>query len=206
MFDVTTADVRSGKLVFRVTGSVLKFDGFLKIAGQAKDQDSDTVDGEKDEADRLLPPLKEGDVLKLRDVTPRQHFTQPPPVFNEASLIKELEELGIGRPSTYAETISTIQKRKYVDVQDKKFRPTLLGRIIAALLVDSFPKLVNSRFTADMESSLDLIEEGTASWTETLETFYRSIPVGLAARQEGHEEHQEGWDPDQEICLIAARP
>jgi DNA topoisomerase I len=200
VFDVTTADVRSGKLVFRVTGSVLKFDGFLKIAGQAKDQDSDTVDGEKDEADRLLPPLKEGDVLKLQDVTPRQHFTQPPPVFNEASLIKELEELGIGRPSTYAETISTIQKRKYVDVQDKKFRPTLLGRIIAALLVDSFPKLVNSRFTADMESSLDLIEEGTASWTETLETFYGPFQSDLQRAKKAMKNIKRDGIPTQEIC------
>ncbi len=200
VFDVTTADVRSGKLLFRVTGSVMKFDGFLRIYGQSKDQDPETANGEKDDADRLLPPLKEEDILKLQEVSPRQHFTQPPAVFNEASLIKELEELGIGRPSTYAETITTIQKRKYVDVQDKKFRPTLLGRIIAGLLVDSFPKLVNSRFTADMESSLDLIEEGSASWTETLESFYGPFQSDLQRAKKAMKNIKRDGIPTQEIC------
>ena len=116
--------------------------------------------------------LKTGQRLTLTSLSPRQHFTQPPPAFNEASLIKELEERGIGRPSTYAEIVSTIQKRKYVEINNKRFQPTLLGRIIAKLLVESFPGLVNTRFTAEMESSLDLIEEGSESWTETLNRFY----------------------------------
>jgi DNA topoisomerase-1 len=172
IFDMTTANITCGKMLFRVTGSVLKFDGFLKIYSEEKDEESETVREERDDQDIRLPLLKSGQRLTLMSLSPRQHFTQPPPAFNEASLIKELEERGIGRPSTYAEIVSTIQKRKYVEINNKRFQPTLLGRIIAKLLVESFPGLVNTRFTAEMESSLDLIEEGSASWTETLDRFY----------------------------------
>lgn len=179
VFDLTTAAIRSGPLTFRVTGSVLKFEGFLKIYGQTRDEEAESKNGDKEDAGRELPPLKTKDVLRLDKLTPRQHFTQPPPAFNEASLIKELEEQGIGRPSTYAETVTTIQKRSYVALQDGKFRPTLLGRIIAALLVDSFPELLNTQFTADMESSLDLIEDGQVSWTETLSGFYKPFLSAL---------------------------
>lgn len=180
VFDVTTANIKSGNLLFRVTGSVLRFDGFLKIYAQLKEEPAEGTAGEQDESDRLLPPLTVGETLKLEKLSPRQHFTQPPPPFNEATLIKELEEQGIGRPSTYAETVSTIQRRKYVALEDKRFRPTLLGRIIAGLLVDGFPRLVNARFTAEMESYLDRIEEGHASWTETLENFYQPFQDNLA--------------------------
>jgi len=179
IFDMTTALIKSGTLLFRVSGSVMKFDGFMKIVGITKDEQTDSENGEKDYVDRQLPPLKAGDALKLRRVIPRQHFTQPSPLFNEASLIKELEEQGIGRPSTYAETVATIQRRKYVELQDKKFRPTLLGRIISNLLVENFPRLLNTEFTAQMESSLDRIEEGTVSWTETLANFYQPFQEDL---------------------------
>lgn len=185
IFDLTTASIRSGPLTFRVTGSVMKFEGFLKIYGPSREDDTEARNGEKDDAGRELPPLKSKDVLTLEKLTPRQHFTQPPPAFNEASLIKELEEQGIGRPSTYAETVTTIQKRKYVELQDGKFKPTLLGRIIASLLIDSFPQLLNTRFTAEMESSLDLIEEGQASWTETLESFYQPFRASLLEARKG---------------------
>ncbi len=181
VFDLTTLSIGSGELLFRVTGSVMKFDGFLKINGQIKESEGESKNGEKEDAQRELPPLKQGDVIALKRLSPRQHFTQPPPAFNEASLIKELEDKGIGRPSTYAETVTTIQKRKYVELQDRKFRPTLLGRIISGLLVDSFPKLLNTDFTAEMESSLDLIEEGEVSWTETLEDFY--VPFQSSLQQ-----------------------
>jgi DNA topoisomerase-1 len=175
IFDFTTADIQADDLLFRVTGSVMKFDGFLKVYRQderAMASDEDKGDEEKEEADKVLPPLEKGDRLNLKGISPRQHFTQPRPAFHEASLIKELEELGIGRPSTYAEIVSTIQKRKYVELVDKKFRPTPLGKIISRLLLESFPNLLDTRFTANMESSLDLIEEGNASWTATLENFY----------------------------------
>jgi DNA topoisomerase-1 len=172
IFDMTTANIKCGKMLFRVTGSVLKFDGFLRIYSEEKEEEPETAQDNGDGQDIRLPALKSGQKLVLRSLQPRQHFTQPPPAFNEASLIKELEERGIGRPSTYAEIVSTIQRRKYVEINEKRFQPTLLGRIIAKLLVANFPDLVNTRFTAEMESSLDLIEEGSASWTETLDRFY----------------------------------
>ena len=132
--------------------------------------------------------------------------TQPPSAFNEASLIKELEEQGIGRPSTYAETVSTIQKRKYVELEDKKFRPTLLGRIIAGLLVDSFPKLLNTRFTAEMESSLDRIEEGKASWTETLEDFYGPFQSDLQQAKRNMKNVKREGIPTQAKCPDCGEP
>ncbi len=172
IFDQTTANIASGELLFRVSGSVMKFDGFTRIYSQSTEDEETQTGPNGNDDERSLPALRKGDILELQAITPRQHFTQPPPLFNEASLIKELEELGLGRPSTYAETVSTIQRRKYVELVEKRFHPTLLGRIIAELLADSFPRLLNTRFTAEMESSLDLIEEGRASWIDTLKDFY----------------------------------
>ena len=206
VFDLTTANIRSGKLLFRVTGSVMKFDGFIKIYSQEKEDEPGQGNGEKEDAGRLLPPLKAGDKLVLKKLLPRQHFTQAPPAFNEASLIKELEEQGIGRPSTYAETVSTIQKRKYVELQDKKFRPTLLGRIIAGLLVDSFPKLLNTRFTAEMESSLDRIEDGKASWTDTLEDFYGPFQSDLQQAKRHMKNVKREGIPTQAKCPDCGEP
>ncbi len=206
VFDLTTANIRSGKLLFRVTGSVMKFDGFMKIYSQEKEDEPGQGNGEKEDAGRLLPPLKAGDKLALKKLLPRQHFTQAPPAFNEASLIKELEEQGIGRPSTYAETVSTIQKRKYVELQDKKFRPTLLGRIIAGLLVDSFPKLLNTRFTAEMESSLDRIEDGKASWTDTLEDFYGPFKSDLQQAKRNMKSVKREGIPTQSKCPDCGEP
>jgi DNA topoisomerase I len=206
VFDLTTANIRSGKLLFRVTGSVMKFDGFIKIYSQEKEDEPGQGNGEKEDAGRLLPPLKAGDKLVLKKLLPRQHFTQAPPAFNEASLIKELEEQGIGRPSTYAETVSTIQKRKYVELQDKKFRPTLLGRIIAGLLVDSFPKLLNTRFTAEMESSLDRIEDGKASWTDTLEDFYGPFQSDLQQAKRNMKNVKREGIPTQSKCPECGEP
>jgi len=206
VFDLTTANIRSGKLLFRVTGSVMKFDGFMKIYSQEKDDEPEQSNGEKEDAGRLLPPLKAGDKLALKKLLPRQHFTQAPPAFNEASLIKELEEQGIGRPSTYAETVSTIQKRKYVELEDKKFRPTLLGRIIAGLLVDSFPKLLNTRFTAEMESSLDRIEDGKASWTDTLEEFYGPFKSDLQQAKRNMKSVKREGIPTQSKCPDCGEP
>ena len=206
VFDLTTANIRSGKLLFRVTGSVMKFDGFIKIYSQEKEDEPGQGNGEKEDAGRLLPPLKAGDKLVLKKLLPRQHFTQAPPAFNEASLIKELEEQGIGRPSTYAETVSTIQKRKYVELQDKKFRPTLLGRIIAGLLVDSFPKLLNTRFTAEMESSLDRIEDGKASWKDTLEDFYGPFQSDLQQAKRHMKNVKREGIPTQAKCPDCGEP
>ncbi len=182
IFDQTTAHIGCGTLTFRVTGSIMKFDGFLRVY-QEGDPNEGSAQGDED-AGRRLPPLQKGDTLSLMRLSPKQHFTQAPPPFNEATLIRELEEKGIGRPSTYAEIVSTIQKRKYVELVDKRFHPTVLGRIISKLLLDSFPQLLDSHFTAEMESSLDLIEDGAASLFETLDGFYQPFQTDLQdARQ-----------------------
>ncbi|MGC8658389.1 MAG: type I DNA topoisomerase [Desulfomonilaceae bacterium] len=172
IFYMTTANITADNLLFRVTGSVMKFDGFTRIYAISADDDGSAACEDKENSGAVIPDLYEGDVLQLVSLIPRQRFTQPPPAFNEASLIKELEERGIGRPSTYAEIVTTIQKRKYVEIVDKKFEPTVLGRIIASLLVDSFPDLVNPQFTAEMESSLDLIEDGAETMPQILGQFY----------------------------------
>jgi len=172
IFYMTTANIVAGDLIFKVTGSIMKFDGFTRIYAISSEEDNSAISDDKENPALILPDLKEGDVLNLVSLFPRQRFTQAPPPFNEASLIKELEERGIGRPSTYAEIVTTIQKRKYVEIVDKKFEPTVLGRIIASLLVDSFPDLVSPQFTAEMESSLDLIEDGSETMTQILEQFY----------------------------------
>ncbi|MGA8832815.1 MAG: type I DNA topoisomerase, partial [Desulfomonilaceae bacterium] len=171
-FFMTTANIEAGDLLFRVTGSIMKFDGFTRIYAISLEEDGGVQTDDKENTSMVLPDLNEGDVLELDRLVPRQRFTQPPPAFNEASLIKELEERGIGRPSTYAEIVTTIQKRKYVEIVDKKFEPTVLGRIIASLLVESFPDLVSPQFTAEMESSLDLSEEGAETMPQILEQFY----------------------------------
>ncbi len=205
VYDRTSADIRAGGLLFRVTGSVLKFDGFLKVYQQ--DEPSEGGNSDKNDVDRQLPPLKKGLELTLNQISPRQHFTQPPAQFNEASLIKELEEQGIGRPSTYADIVTTIQKRKYVELEDKnkRFRPTILGRIIAGLLLESFPQLLDTQFTAKMESELDLIEGGSASWTETLESFYGPFSSDLKTAKEKMKNIRREGIPTGEPCPDCGR-
>jgi len=198
IFDQTTAQIRSENLIFKVTGSVMKFDGFLKVYRE-NDVREDQED-EKDDADRQLPPLAKGQKLTLKTLSPRQHFTQPPAPYNEASLIKALEELGIGRPSTYAEIVTTIQKRKYVELVDKKFRPTVLGRITSKLLLESFPQLLDPGFTAQMESSLYLIEEGNASWTKALGDFYEPFQSHLKLAKQNMKNIKREGIPSGEPC------
>ncbi len=205
IFDSTVATIKSGSLTFRITGSIMKFDGFMRIYSQSGEEESDT-DAEKEESGRRLPPLSPGDKLSLKQLVPRQHFSQPPAAFNEASLIKELEELGIGRPSTYAETVTTIQKRKYVEPQDKKFRPTLLGRIIAGLLIENFPHLLDTHFTAEMESSLDLIEEGAASLKQTLADFYQPFQSALKEAKKTMKNIKKEGIPTSETCPQCGDP
>jgi DNA topoisomerase-1 len=205
IFDSTVATIKCGPLTFRITGSILKFDGFMRIYSQSGEDEAET-DKEKEESGRRLPPLAPGDKLALMQIIPRQHFSQAPPAFNEASLIKELEELGIGRPSTYAETVSTIQKRKYVEGQDRKFRPTLLGRIIAGLLVENFPSLLDTHFTAEMESSLDLIEEGAASLKQTLADFYQPFQSALKEAKKTMKNIKKEGIPTNETCPECGEP
>jgi DNA topoisomerase-1 len=174
LFDVTTAKIaaasaRTGKTYdFRVSGSVLRFDGFLKVYEVADDRNAD----EEDETKNKLPNLDGVKALALEKLEAEDHFTSPPPRYNEASLVKVLEERGIGRPSTYASIISTIQDREYVTKISSRFYPTEIGMVVCDLLVESFPYIFDPQYTARLEEELDDIEEGTEKWTDLLNGFY----------------------------------
>jgi DNA topoisomerase-1 len=172
VFDQTTVDITAADTLFRATGQVMKFDGFIRVYTEGRDDDR-KEDDEDDEAERQLPPLTEGESLRLHELVPEQHFTQPPPRFSQATLIKELEEKGIGRPSTYATIMATILNKEYV-VEDKsrRMRPTELGFLITELLVEAFPDILNVEFTAGMEDVLDQIEDGKQKWLAAMRRFY----------------------------------
>lgn len=157
-------------IIFRATGQTIRFYGFIKLYKEGRDE------GETDDdKEAILPPLVEGEDLKLQQVTPNQHFTQPPPRYSEASLVKKLEELGIGRPSTYASIIYTLQDRGYVRLEAKQFRPEDRGRIVTAFLLNFFHKYVEYDFTADLEEQLDEISEGRLKWKEVLQEFWKDF-------------------------------
>lgn len=175
VFDQTSVDVEAKKddaiYVLRATGSVLKFDGWLKLYGVKQEVEEESEEGDKQKS-QILPELEVNEPLGLQTLLPEQHFTQPPPRYTEAALIKKLEELGIGRPSTYAPILSTIQDRFYVEKQEKKFVPTVLGRTTMDFLIKHFPDIFDYTFTASMEDQLDEIARGERVWQETLKTFY----------------------------------
>ncbi len=168
IFDTIAVDIRASDYVFRATGQKVKFPGFLKVYQE-----------EKEEEEKVLPPLKEGDSLVLKEVVPGQHFTEPPPHYTVASLIKTLEEHGIGRPSTYAPTISTLLERRYVILKNKQFHPEETGVIVSDLLVKYFPKIMDIDFTAHMEENLDEIALGKMEWVEVLKNFYQPFKETL---------------------------
>ncbi len=175
VLEQTRVDVTAGEAVFRATGAVMLFAGFTTVYTESTERGGETTPSksEEDEAEeRHLPVLNEGHVLRVQDIAPRQHFTQPPPRFTESLLIKELEERGIGRPSTYASIISTIQDRKYVAKVEGRLRPTELGVVVNELLVKHFPDVLNIQFTATLEEDLDQIEEGEKGWVDTVREFY----------------------------------
>ena len=181
IFDQTTIDIAAGqKYLFRATGSVIKFDGFLAVYEEGKDEK------DEDDAERAarLPKVVKGEALQLNSITPNQHFTDPPPRYTEATLVKALEEKGIGRPSTYASIMSVIQDREYVEKLENRFHPTELGTIVNDLLVQSFAELFNVEYTARMEQELDEVEEGKLKWTTALRGFYDKFTVDLKAAQE----------------------
>ena len=180
IFDSTTVDVlatnyklQTTNYIFRATGQILKFDGFLKVY---------PIKFEETE----LPPLEINEILELIKLIPSQHFTQPPPRYTEATLIKALEENGIGRPSTYAPILSTIQERNYIEKdENKKFRPTEIGVVVNDLLVNHFPEIVDIKFTAEMEDDLDKIAQGEKKWVPVLKEFY--LPFGKKLKQKYEE-------------------
>jgi DNA topoisomerase-1 len=184
LFDTTRADIEAGPYTFRASGSVLKSPGWLAVYHEAVDEDTTAKDRGEEEADeeeeRRLPPLREGQPLDLRSLLPRQHFTQPPPRFTEATLVRELEENGIGRPSTYASILSTIMDRDYVSKERGRFSPTELGFLVNDLMVASFGDIVDVGYTARMEEELDEIEEGRLRWTDALREFSEKFERDLA--------------------------
>jgi DNA topoisomerase-1 len=177
VYDATTVDMDRGAAQLRATGQILKFAGYTKVYEVAETDDAKAEAAES--ADRLLPPVEVGDAIVLEEIRPEQHFTQPPPRFSEASLVKELEERGIGRPSTYASIMSTIADRGYVEKREARFFPTELGILVNSLLVQSFPEIVSSDFTAKMESDLDRVEDGQQDWRKLLGGFYEPFKIEL---------------------------
>jgi DNA topoisomerase-1 len=172
VFDVVSVDIQAKEYIFRATGSVLKFSGWLAVYEETRDEDAKADD---DEAQGQLPPLREQQILDLIKLTPKQHFTEPPPRYTEATLVKALEENGIGRPSTYAPTISTILERGYVKLEKRRFVPTELGFLVTDALVKHFPKIVDVGFTALIEEELDKIEEGQLDRLAVLQDFYKEF-------------------------------
>jgi len=171
LIDQTGFDIVSGDYGLRATGSQIRFPGFLAAYQVDRETEASPAEEEDDEG-RLLPELKEGEKMAIESEKPEQHFTEPSPRFNEASLIRELEEKGIGRPSTYASIVSTILSKDYVRKDENRFHPTQLGTIVNQLLVDCFPEILSVQFTAKMEDELDEVEEGRRNYIEALRDFY----------------------------------
>ncbi|HUI84061.1 MAG TPA: type I DNA topoisomerase, partial [Candidatus Binatia bacterium] len=206
IFDQTTVDIeaKSGDTIyrFRVTGSVLKFDGFLKVYEESKD-----IKDEEDEAlKHKLPVLVAGQKLTLKGLKPELHFTEPPPRYNEASLVKELEERGIGRPSTYAAIIGTIQERQYVQKVGGRFIPTEIGLVVTDLLVANFKDIFDPQYTARLEEELDEIEEGKERWTDALRDFYRKFEKELQYAEKHMENVKRMEKPTDEKCERCGSP
>ena len=168
IFDTTTIDFDFDRFLFRATGSVMKFDGYQRLYKESREAE----EGKPLEEEQGLPAVQKGEEIPVKSITPSQHFTEPPPRYSEASLVKELERLGIGRPSTYASIVSTLVDRRYAMLEQRRFFPTQLGEQVEKVMVKSFPDVFNVRFTSHMEGDLDKIEEGDVNWRKMLKDFY----------------------------------
>ena len=193
LLDTVSADIEANGCIFRASGYSVKFDGFTKLYVESTDG--------ADENKKMLPPISEGDNVKLKSIAGNQHFTQPPPRYTEASLIKALEENGIGRPSTYAPTITTITARQYVEHEGKQLKPTNLGEVITELMKEHFKEIVDAKFTAEMENNLDEIEHGVKDWVSTLHEFYDGFADTLSKAEEAMEGKRVKV-PDEETDVI----
>jgi DNA topoisomerase-1 len=214
LLDSTSVDIDAGRGIgpdrpasekapysFRATGSTIKFPGFLAVYREGRD------DGADDELDKdALPLLHQGEPLDLLKLAPEQHFTQPPPRFTEASLVKALEEQGIGRPSTYAATVATLQTRYYVEVQEKRLRPTDLGRVVNDLLVEHFPAIFDIGFTSRMEEELDEIAAGERPWVPVLQAFYGPFAKSVEAAEGSVGRVKVQDEPTDEVCENCGKP
>ncbi|HTW65695.1 MAG TPA: type I DNA topoisomerase [Bryobacteraceae bacterium] len=207
IFDQTTIDVAAkGKdgatYMFRATGSVPKFNGFLDVYKEGKDE----KDADDEEEKHKLPLVAEGEELRFKSIEPEQHFTEPPPRFNEATLVKELESDGVGRPSTYASILSTIQEREYVKKDGGKFVPTELGMVVTDLLLENFQNLFDISYTARMEEELDEIEEGKMDWREAMSEFYERFQKDLAHAERHMTDIKRMEEPTGELCEKCGKP
>jgi DNA topoisomerase-1 len=213
-FDETTVDVNAADYVFRVKGSVPKFAGWLAvynretIEAKADGPGPDAVTPDDEDGSSVLPPMREGDTLQLRELKPEQKFTQPPPRYSEATLVKALEENGIGRPSTYASIISVIQARDYVNKIDARFKPTVLGRMLVdRLLSPAFDDILDVEYTRNLEEDLDKIEEGTSNYAKTLGSFYKKFEKDLKRASKEMINLKEGVEPDPAVvCDKCGKP
>jgi len=205
VLDTTQFDIQPGPYLLRANGSVIKFAGFMKVYVEETDEESSNHNGTKN-SDRILPDLEKGEKLKLLKILPEQHFTQPPPRFSEAMLVKTLEEKGIGRPSTYASIISVIRDRDYVTSTEKRLVPTELGFLIFDLLIENFPDIMSEKFTAQMEDQLDQIEEGKVDWVDTLKKFYDPFSKVLAEAEEKMKDIKGQVEETDEVCEKCSMP
>ncbi|HET8643993.1 MAG TPA: type I DNA topoisomerase, partial [Vicinamibacteria bacterium] len=219
LYDETAVDITAGeRYLLRARGSVLKFKGFLAVYEESPDERierkpapeaAEEAEGEAAAAGAEaapLPPLSEGDVLELKKVQPDQHFTQPPPRYSEASLVKELEENGIGRPSTYAQIISTIETREYIEKREGKLYPTEVGFVVTDLLSDYFQDIMNVEYTAAMEAELDQIEEGTDNLLNTLGEFWKKFRKDLAEAEKKMPSKKGVEEATEETCDKCGKP
>ncbi len=207
VFDQTTIDINAtGKsnleYLFRATGTVQKFDGFLRVYQEGKDE----KDEEDEELQHKLPLVTEGEVLRFKEIRPEQHFTEPPPRYNEATLVKKLEADGVGRPSTYASILSTIQDREYVTKEGGKFMPTELGMVVTDLLLESFNDLFDVKYTARMEEELDEIEEGKLEWRDAMAEFYGRFQKDLEHAEEHMTDVKRMEKPTDLVCEKCGKP
>ncbi len=205
IFDQTTIDIKAGRFMFRASGSVQKFDGFLKVYQEGRDEKVEAGSEDSDE-ELSLPKVEKGENLKLNAITPEQHFTEPPPRFTEATLVKALEEQGIGRPSTYAAIMTTIQDREYVERLEGRFHPTALGTTVNDVLVAGFTDLFNPTYTARMEEQLDEIEAGKINWRDALRGFYDKFSVDLKNAEVSLKDQKKASIPTDEICPTCSSP
>ncbi len=204
VFDQTTIDIGAAEYLLRATGSVEKFNGFRAVYEEGKDEKAEME--EDAELRRRLPPVEQGELLRLRKVVAEQHFTEPPPRYNEATLVKVLEEKGIGRPSTYAQILSVIQNREYVRKQQGRFYPSELGMLVSDLLVKSFSDIFDVAYTARMEEELDEIEEGKRTSTEALEEFYKKFKKDLRRAESQMADIKGEGIPTEEKCEKCGKP
>lgn len=205
VLDTTHFDIKSGKYLFRSNGSILKFAGFMKVYVESQD-DENSEKTDTNDSDRILPALKKGEEPKILKILPEQHFTQPPARFTEAMLVKELEDKGVGRPSTYASIISVIKDRDYIQNEDRRLKPAELGFMINDLLVENFPDIMTTEFTAKMEGKLDEVEDGKMGWKNVLHSFYTPFKKDLEDAEKKMKDFKAEVEETDKVCEKCNKP